>query len=99
MSHAEAYPDFTRNERIADALERLAPQPAEPVDLTSGDAFSWDGSCIGLIDPFSPISIDLLTGIDDQKSRVLDNTSRHARGHAAHDLSRHRASDRVRRAD
>lgn len=73
-------------ERIANALERLAPAAANPVDLTSGDAFHWDGRGASLIVPFAPIAIDLLTGIDEQKARLLDNTGRHARGHAAHDV-------------
>ena len=73
-------------ERIADALERLAPAPAIPVDLSSGDAFSWEARGANAIALFSPVEIDLLTGIDSQKSRLLDNTGRHAKGHAAHDV-------------
>lgn len=72
--------------RIADALERLAPPSATPVDLDSGDAFFCNADGARTIDPFNPIDIDLLTGIDPQKARLLDNTSRHARGHAAHDV-------------
>ncbi len=72
--------------RIADALERLAPPPAIPENLASGDAFFWDSDGPKAIDPFTPVDIDLLTGIDLQKTRLLDNTGRHARGHAAHDV-------------
>ena len=73
-------------ERIAEALERIAPPAASAVDLSSGDAFLWDGKSPKIIAPFDPVDIDLLTGIDSQKSRVLDNSSRHAKGHAAHDV-------------
>jgi len=73
-------------ERIADALERIAPSAASAVDLTSGDAFLWDGRTARMIAPFQPTDINLLTGIDPQKSRLLENTSRHAQGHAAHDV-------------
>jgi predicted AAA+ superfamily ATPase len=73
-------------ERIADALERLAPPAAEPLDLVSGEAFLWDGRTARAIAPFEPTEIDLLTGIDQQKDRLLDNTTRHARGLAAHDV-------------
>ncbi|MEH6660333.1 MAG: ATP-binding protein [Parasphingorhabdus sp.] len=73
-------------ERIADALERLAPPAASPVDLSSGDAFLWDGRTPKRIARFQPTDIDLLTGIDPQKARLLDNTSHHAQGHAAHDV-------------
>ncbi|MEO9598971.1 ATP-binding protein [Parasphingorhabdus sp.] len=72
-------------ERIADALERLAPPVTDVVDLATGDAFFCDGHGTKAIAPFRPIDIDLLTGIDPQKARLLDNTSRHASGHAAHD--------------
>tara|TARA_R110000824_G_scaffold11746_7_gene51463 strand:+ start:14620 stop:15450 length:831 start_codon:yes stop_codon:yes gene_type:complete len=72
--------------RIANALERIAPSAASPVDLTSGDAFLWDGHSPKIIAPFTPTDIDLLTGIGQQKSRLLDNSIRHARGHAAHDV-------------
>lgn len=73
-------------ERIADALERLAPPASGPVDLASGDAFLWDGRAPKTIAPFNPTDIDVLTGIDQQKTRLLNNTSRHARGYAAHDV-------------
>ena len=59
-------------ERIAGALERIAPPAASPVDLSSGDAFLWDGRDLKMIAPFNPTDIDLLTGI--------------AKGHAAHDV-------------
>lgn len=72
--------------RIARALERLAPPAASPVDLASGSAFLWDRRGPRAIAPFDPVDIDLLTGIDQQKTRLLDNTSRHASGHAAHDV-------------
>lgn len=73
-------------DRIAAALERLAPPASSPVDWTTGEAFLWDRRGPRAIAPFAPVDIDLLTGIDQQKSRLLDNTSRHARGHAAHDV-------------
>lgn len=72
--------------RIADALERLAPPAAPPVNLASGEAFVWNGRGLKAVAPFHPIDIDLLTGIDQQKARVLDNSSRHAKGHPAHDV-------------
>ncbi|WP_394700090.1 ATP-binding protein [uncultured Parasphingorhabdus sp.] len=73
-------------ERIADALERIAPPTISASDLSSGDAFLWDGLAPQAIAAFDPTDIDLLTGIDTQKTRLLDNTKRHAQGHAAHDV-------------
>lgn len=72
--------------RIANALERLAPPATNPVNLASGDAFLWNGRGLKAIAPFNPVAIDLLTGIDKQKARVLENSSRHAKGHPAHDV-------------
>ena len=54
--------------------------------MARGDAFAWNGRGIKVIAPFNPVDIDLLTGIDSQKTHVLDNTRRHAQGHAAHDV-------------
>ena len=73
-------------ERIADALDRLAPPPFTSQSLEAGNAFYWDGISPKIIDPFVPIDTDLLTGIDAQKALLLDNTVRHAKGHAAHDV-------------
>ena len=72
--------------RIADALERLSPRPASPADLNNGTAFYWNGSTTVSIDPFTPVELDLLTGIDDHKARITDNSKRHANRHAAHDV-------------
>ncbi len=69
--------------RIADALERLAP-PLPTPPLTDAAAYVWNGAVL-TVAHFAPLSIDLLTGIDTQKSILLDNTRRHAAGHAAHD--------------
>ncbi len=72
--------------RIAEALERLAPPPASSADLAAAPAYVWDGVAIRAVDAFDPVDYDLLTGIDAQKSALLDNSRRHAAGHAAHDV-------------
>jgi predicted AAA+ superfamily ATPase len=68
--------------RIADALERLAP-PAPPVlDLSVADAFVWH-PMPGVLVPVrhvSRVEIGLLKGIDRQKSILVENTLRFARG-------------------
>ena len=69
--------------RIADALERLAP-PAQGPPPADAPAYVWDGSALHVAH-FAPLAIDLLTGIDAQKAVLLENTRRHAAGHAAHD--------------
>ena len=71
--------------RIADALERLAPAPAENASFNDHPAYHWDGHTLVAINNFEPVALELLTAVDDQKERLLDNTQRHASGFAAHD--------------
>lgn len=72
--------------RIAEALERLAPPPALSADLHAFAAYVWDGRAIHAVDAFAPVDYALLAGIDAQKGALLDNSRRHAAGHAAHDV-------------
>jgi uncharacterized protein len=70
--------------RIADALDRLAPAPPAPPPADA-PAYVWHGSALTAAH-FAPLPLDLLTGIDEQKARLLENTQRLAGGHAAHDV-------------
>jgi predicted AAA+ superfamily ATPase len=72
--------------RIAEALERLAPPPPLSADLAAAPAYVWDGRAIRGVEAFAPVDYALLTGIDAQKEALLENTRRHAAGHAAHDV-------------
>ncbi len=68
--------------RIADALERLAPPPPAALDLSVADAFVWH-PVPGVLMPVwrvSRVEIGLLKGIDRQKSILVENTLRFARG-------------------
>jgi len=71
--------------RIAEALERIAPPPPPAADLSAAPAYAWDGTAIVPVDAFDPVDFDLLSGIDAQKAALLENSRRHAAGHAAHD--------------
>ncbi len=73
-------------ERIANALERIAPPETAPADLGSSIAYIWDGNAITSLEHFDPIALNLLTGIDSQKAHLLENTKRHAQQVAAHDV-------------
>ncbi len=70
-------------ERLAGALERLAPpQPSSPADLSTADAFLWHATS-GVLEPVSTVNrvaLTLLRGIDRQQAVLLDNTRRFARG-------------------
>jgi predicted AAA+ superfamily ATPase len=73
-------------DRIAAALERIAPPAAEPIDLRAAPAYLWRAGALSAARHFSPMPLDLLTGIDAQKETLLSNARRLAKGHAAHDV-------------
>lgn len=75
--------DETQLRRIADALDRLAPPPAAETQPDSA-AYVWQHGALVTAD-FAPLSLALLSGIDEQKGLLVANTRRHAAGHAAHD--------------
>jgi hypothetical protein len=72
-------------ERIAAALERLAPPPPEPADLLAHRAYTWAG---GVLQPMAatPLPLDRLVGLDRQRDLLLANLTRLAERHAAHDM-------------
>ncbi|MBB3980801.1 hypothetical protein GGR44_000432 [Sphingobium fontiphilum] len=72
--------------RIAEALERIAPPASAQADLNAHPAYVWDGGAIAPAEGFAPVDFGLLSGIDAQKGAVLENSRRHAAGHAAHDV-------------
>lgn len=69
-------------ERIATALERLAPPAPAPSDLSGADAFVWQAEADRLapVPKVSRVPLALLRGIDLQCDILLDNTRRFARG-------------------
>ena len=68
--------------RIADALERLAPAGAPPVDLSAADAFVWhaEGQRLTPVPTVSRVDLALLAGIERQRDTLLENTRRFAAG-------------------
>jgi uncharacterized protein len=76
--------------RIAEALERLAPPPASAPDLAGADAFVWHPGppCPALspVPRVSRVEIALLQGIERQKALLVENTLRFARGLPANNV-------------
>lgn len=67
--------------RIADALERLAPPPAQAPDFRSARMFRHDAvSGTFCAAPDFNLPLDLLIGVDKQKAKLMDVLSRFARG-------------------
>ena len=70
--------------RIADALERLAPAKIINPDFEAANAFIWHAE--GQLQPVKSVNrvdIELLKGIEQTKSTLIDNTERFARGFSA----------------
>ena len=68
--------------RIADALERLSPEPGAAADLAAADAFVWDAES-GRLAPVAEVNhvaLPLLRGIDRVTNILLENTRRFAEG-------------------
>ena len=68
-------------ERIANALERLAPKAKALPDLTAADAFVWhpDGR-LAPVPRVNRVEMSLLQGIDRVRDVLVENTERFARG-------------------
>ena len=72
-------------ERIAAALERLAPSPVEAVDLSNADAFVWQAET-GRLAPVAEVNrvpLRLLKSVERQAELLLANTLQHADGFPA----------------
>src|SRR5262245_2479568 len=70
------------HERLAAALERLAPQPAPPFDFSIAEAFVWQSNPMAFL-PVPEVNrqpLGLLKGIDRASGLLLDNTRRFAKG-------------------
>ncbi len=68
--------------RIAEALERIAPDRLTPSDLWAADAFVWQAES-GVLTPVPAVSrvpLHLLKGVDRMRDVLLDNTRRFAAG-------------------
>jgi hypothetical protein len=74
--------------RIADALERLAPPDAPPNELEASDAFVWhaDRGWLEPVHQVNRVEIGLLRGIDRVRDILLDNTERFAAGLPANNV-------------
>ena len=69
-------------ERIAEALERLAPPAPPPPDFTAADAFSWhpEGRELVPVTRVNRVDMSLLKGIDRVRDMLVENTERFANG-------------------
>jgi len=69
-------------ERIADALERIAPPSPRAPDFTVADAYIWypSGRMLAPVPHVNRVDMSLLKGIDRMRDILVENTQRFARG-------------------
>ena len=80
-SAANGMPDAATLERIANALERLAPRPSAEADFGAADAFIWQpqGSRLAPVPRVNRVEMMLLKGIDRVRDTLMENTERFAK--------------------
>ena len=68
--------------RVADALDRLAPWSAAEPDFDAAEAFVWhaDGERLEAVEAVNRVDLDLLLGIDRARDTLVENTRRFAAG-------------------
>lgn len=72
-------------DRIAAALERIAPAPLAPADWRAAPAYVWEGTRARAVPVLDALPLQALRGIDPQKAALRANCARLASGAAAHD--------------
>jgi uncharacterized protein len=79
---SQSAPDSQTLQRVADALERLAPPSPQSVDFSAADAFVWhaEGSRVVSVARVNRVPMSLLKGIDRMRDVLMENTERFARG-------------------
>ncbi len=77
-----------RLERIAAALERMAPSVLPAPDFAAADAFLWEPRRLGLrpVASVSRVDLRLLKGIDRVRDILIENTTRFAVGLPANNV-------------
>lgn len=68
--------------RIAAALDRMSPLPADTPDFDAADAFVWhtDPDRLTPVQHVNRVALDLLIGVDRSRDTLLENTRQFARG-------------------
>jgi predicted AAA+ superfamily ATPase len=79
---------IARLDRLADAMERMAPRAPRTPDFDAADCFVWNADALAL-DPVTRVArieIGLIRGVDRVRDILLDNTMRFASGAAANNV-------------
>jgi hypothetical protein len=75
-------------QRIAQAVEKLGPQPETRLDIKASEAYVWQAETRQLlpITDVQHIELNLLKGIDDVRDTLLANTLQFAKGFSANNV-------------
>lgn len=73
-------------DRIAAALERIAPPAPDDADPLAHPAYVWRDGGLTAARKFAPLPLDLLLGVDVQKAALVEDFGRLAAGFAAQDV-------------
>lgn len=73
---------LTPLERIADALDRLAPPPAPALDFDAASAFLWqpETNRVAPVARVPHVPLAFLAGLEAQRDTLFENSLRHAQG-------------------
>jgi hypothetical protein len=71
-----------RLERLAAALEHMAPPAAPAIDFDAAEAFIWQADPEGFVavPKVNRVALSLLKGLEDTRDQLMANTERFARG-------------------
>ncbi len=73
-------------ERIASALERLAPDLSADSDMLDAPAYIWRDARLRAVEKLDAQPLELFVGTESQRNALLENSRRHAEGLPAHDV-------------
>lgn len=73
-------------DRLAEALERLAPPPPPAPGFETSDCFVWERGALAPVARVNRIEIGLIKGVDRVRDILIDNTERFARGLPANNV-------------
>ena len=75
-----------RLDRLAEALERLAPPSPVPPDFDASDCFTWERGALAPVARVNRVDIALIRGVDRVRDILIDNTERFAKGLPANNV-------------
>lgn len=73
-------------DRLAEALERIAPPAPQVPDFDASDCFVWERGALAPVVRVNRVDIALIRGVDRVRDILIDNTERFAKGLPANNV-------------